>query len=267
MEIEGYIINEKNEPVCSGNIWLEDYSGLNKTPATPITNCSFYAFTDQDINGVYIVFDFPGYKKKKALFNSFPSDSNGRRYVVLEKAFPIAAVLLVVGAVAIYQKQNGKVGKLDIKDIEAIAIIIGGLIALSLIKKILESLGIWDSKDTTQLDAAATDPNSFWNPNYWQTIKPASANWTYAIDRATAESWAKEIWDAAGAFNDCESCMIAVMKRCKTRANASYLAYVFQQIYGADLLTWLRGGTWPNDRLSDADVNTINNYILSLPKY
>jgi hypothetical protein len=92
-------------------------------------------------------------------------------------------------------------------------------------------------------------------------------SYTHAITEQTALSWCAEIEDAFGAFNDCEECAIGVFKRCYTQANASFLCWVFVNHYGEDMLTYLRGGWWPQDRLSDADVNQINQYISNLPKW
>jgi hypothetical protein len=184
----------------------------------------------------------------------------GHNFPVLESAALFALIVFAT-------RKKKKVGAITTSDIYPFLLIGGGLLAFSLIKKILESLGIWENKDSKSLDEAATDPNSWWNPTYWQSVKPANRQWSYAINYDTAAAWVTELQDAFTFYNDCEECAIAIFKRMHTKANASYFSWVFNQITGEDLLTYLRGGMWPQDRLSDADVNTINNYINNLAQY
>jgi hypothetical protein len=109
----------------------------------------------------------------------------------------------------------------------------------------------------------SADPNSFWNPNYWKQTQ----QYTYAIDTPTAERYADQINDALGYFNDDESAIISVFHQLRTKANFSYLAYVFNNKYGKDLFATLRGGNWPQDGISDADLLAINNYGDTLPNF
>lgn len=177
------------------------------------------------------------------------------------------ALAAIAALVYFAQARKKAVGSVSVADVMPFLLIGGGILAFSVVKKILESLGIWDSQATKDLDAAANNPNSFWSPTYWQTVNPSNTGWTYAINRTTADAWAAEIYNSFGVFNDCEECAIAVFKRCRTKANCSFLAYAFQAAYGEDLLTFLRGGWWPQDRLSDSDVAVINDYINRLPNY
>lgn len=190
----------------------------------------------------------------------------GEGTVILYTAAALAALLFVY-----YKSKRKRVGAFDKKkalDITAVvALGIGVFLAYKLVKKILDFLGVTKSPETAGLDAAATDPNSFWNPNYWQTVKPAGAYYTYTFTYDQAAELAKSLYDAFGMFNDNEEQAINVFKQCHTKANASYICYVFQSIYGEDCLTFLRGGWWPQDRLSDTDVWTITNYVNNLKAY
>lgn len=134
------------------------------------------------------------------------------------------------------------------------------LVYFGVLNPLLQFLGIKDTAQTRELDSAATAPDSFWNPNFWRSRSNAML-----LRVADAERLAKEIWDAFGAFNDCEECVIGVFKSLRFQTQASFLAYTFQRMYGQDLLTFLRGGSWPQDRLSDADVSEINRFINNLP--
>lgn len=182
------------------------------------------------------------------------------------KTLNIVAVASVIAALLLLQQKKKKVGKLSMSDIGPIAMIGVGVLGFTFFKQLMEKLGIWDSKDNKELDEAAIDPNSAWSPTFWQN-KPANEAWSYAITQSVANGYANEIYNAFGAFNDCEECAKAVIKRLRTKANLSFLAWCFSNVYGQDLLSFLRGGYWPQDRLSDADVNELNNYIKNLPNY
>lgn len=129
--------------------------------------------------------------------------------------------------------------------------------------KLLQALGLQDSQDTTDLDSEAGSGLSFWSPNFWKSAPQGSL----ILTNAAAQADAKAIYNATGFFDDSEDNIKAVFRGLKTQSQASYLADTFQQVYKADLLAWLRGGIWPADRLSDSDVNEINKFIKSLPKY
>lgn len=189
----------------------------------------------------------------------------GDGVTILYTAAALAALLFF------YYKTKKKVGAFDKKkaiDITAVvALGIAVYLAYKLVKKILDFLGVTKSQATASLDDAATNPNSFWNPNYWKDVKPANASYSYAFTWDQAAALAGKLYDAFGAFNDDEEQAINVFKQCRTKANASYICYVFQFIYGEDCLKFLRGGWWPQDRLSDADVYEINQYVNNLKDY
>lgn len=132
-----------------------------------------------------------------------------------------------------------------------------------LFKSILQLLGLKTKPETEKLDNAATDPGSFWNPKFWES----GPSGTLILTAAAVENYAKQIWDAIGAFNDDEEAVKAVFRKMKTQSQASYLADHFASKYKSDLLAFLRGGYWPQDRLSDYDVNEITEFVNRLPKY
>lgn len=206
----------------------------------------------------------PGYKTVTGTLDSFNDTT-----IFLQKTskLPFLELFAAMAIIAYAAKKKKKVGALTMEEIKPFLFIGGGLLAFDSIKRILEGLGFWKSEATKGLDDASTNPGSFWNPNFWRTVKPDNANWSYAIDVTTAQAWLKDLRDAFGPFNDNEDKAMGVLKRCRTQANLSFLADIFNRTYSEDLLTWLRGGWWPQDRLSDSDVYTITNYISRLPKY
>lgn len=160
-----------------------------------------------------------------------------------------------------------KVGAISKDKLQTSLIVTGGIIGWIIVKKILEILGILDDRDEVDLNNAANDPNSFWNPLMWNN-KPSNIRYTEPIvTQQQAQYYASLIYDAMGFFNDNEEQVIAVFRAMPSQAAASYVNYWFNQLYKQDLLTFLRGGTWPQDRLSDSEVNQINQYVKNLPKY
>lgn len=262
-EVNGFVRDTSGKIIPNVKASLMDEYGVSLGESI-LDDSGYSAFGEYDPDKIFFYFTAPGYMSLKVPVSILLDSPT----VTLHKENSIEPwmILLVIAAVIAYRKKTKKIGAFDMSNIFPILLLVGGVIGFSVVKIILEKLGLWKSQETKDLDNASSDPNSFWSPNYWQ-LKPASQQWTYLIDETTARQWAKEIYDSFGAFNDCEECVIAVFKRCRTKANCSFLAWEWQKVYGEDLLTYIRGGNWPSDRLSDADVSTINKYISGLPNY
>lgn len=264
--ISGTLIDADSNPV-NGATMAFRINGENTDDVAPVPlegNSYIIETTADQIQSYGAMFRAKGFIP---IFIPFPTlRDNSTVTMTKEESFPFWIVILVIGAVYLYRKNTKKVGALGMGDLFPIFILAGGIIAFDIIKKILIKLGIWDSKDTKDLDAAATDPNSAWSPTFYKT-KPSNIPWSYAITTSQAKEYSKTIYDSFGAFNDCEECAKGVIRQMRTKSNVSYLAEVFSQQHGEDLLSFLRGGWWPQDRLSDADVNELNNYVNQLPKY
>jgi len=226
--------------------------------------------TDADADGSFVLsaqpgelvfFGAPGYVTKTF---TVPFDVSR---VVLNKPFNFAAIGLVAGAayLVLNEKKRKGVGALGFsnEDVKTVFLIVGGVLALDTITKILRALGFWNDPKSTKLDNVSTDPNSFWNPNYWKQTQ----NYSYIIDTPTAERFAKQINDALGYFNDDESAIDAVFHQLRTKANVSYLAHVYAQKYGSDLFSALRGGVWPQDGISDEQLHALNAYCETLTPF
>lgn len=248
----------------SGSFIIADATGKVLAGPSPVEADGSFYVTGAD--GQQLVLSMRGYTDKILSFGIRDVDD------IIVALLPVSPnywpLGLVLAAVALYrysQKKKGrkKIGAFTKNDLIPLFWLGGGLIAFSVIKKILIFLHIWDDPKSTALDQAAIDPNSFWRPDFWRK----SQNYSYTIDTPTAQAYAKEIYDAFGAFDDNEDQAIGVFRRLRTKANLSFLADVFNQVYGQDLLTFLRGGIWPKDRLSDDDVALINSMIAALPNY
>lgn len=76
-----------------------------------------------------------------------------------------------------------------------------------------------------------------------------------------------QIESAFGIISDDVSTVMGVFKGLQTQSELSYMADIWQQKNGSDFLTWLRGTTWPNDRLSDSEINDITTFVSKLPTH
>lgn len=225
---------------------------------------SVFIIDNLDANDSLII-SVPKYKTEKFLVGDLSADGENIFYLskILDTSLMPVALAATAAAFLIGNRKKKRVGEIKPGQVAAFAGVGLGFIA---VHKLLVALGVFKGKDTAQLDNEATNPASAWSPLFYHN-KPASEPWTYTINTATASAYAKELYDAFGAFNDCEECAKAVIKRLRTKANVSFLSEVFSNIYGQDLLNFLRGGMWPQDRLSDADVNELNQYVKNLPNY
>jgi hypothetical protein len=137
---------------------------------------------------------------------------------------------------------------------------VAGLLYFGVLNPLLKWLGIKDDQDSTTLNNAASNPQSFWSPLFWKNQRSP-----IILTAASAEGIARTIYDSFGVFNDYEEQAIGALKSLHYQTQVSYLAEVFFKLYSMDLITFLRGGSWPQDRLSDSDVADLNSYLSKLP--
>jgi hypothetical protein len=271
--VSGFIFDSKTElGIIDASIQLvSDPGGTPLTQVLELEGTDYEAWsTGEQAYRTAVLFKAPGYKDKTVKLSDLYYNGADVYLDKKDAEIPLWVIGAVLGAALFIlkkkKKADKKVGFLDMSDIMPIFFIVGGIIAFDLIKKVLEKLGLWKSPDTKELDDMASDPNSAWSPNFYKT-KPANASWTYPITTSTADQYAKDIYNSFGGFNDCEECVKAVFKKLRTKSNLSFLAEIFEQKYDSDLLDFVRGGWWPQDRLSDADVAEINRYIKQLPNW
>lgn len=263
MRIQGDIRSkETGELIPATVIALHPVDGSIATLA--ITPGEFWYLEGEEnyLRELTVLFTSQGYASVKRTGGELISNGN----IVLAKT---NFLILIVAAGAMFwilRNKQKKVGKLETKDITPWLLIAGAALGFVLFKQLMEALGLWKDPDERRLDDLSKDANSFWNPNFWST-KPTGTNYTNPITLSTAKQYAGEIYNSFNALNDCEECVKGVFRRIASQASASYIAYAFNITYGKDLLDFLRGGVWPQDRLSDKDVNEITNYVLTLPKY
>lgn len=159
-------------------------------------------------------------------------------------------------------------------DQRLIITIVGAVVAfrilgplLSGVNNIFEGLGISQSPAAASLDRAKSDPSSFWNAQYWQNISKRTPGGLVKImtNAAAVKLWA-DLNKAFGYFNDDESAAIAAFKNSiRYQTQLSYFSGWVSKNAGIDLISWLEGGTFPNDRLSASEIDIITQYVKKLP--
>lgn len=265
MRLQGYVLGLNNKPVAA-TVTLIDHAGQN-IQTIQIEPGEQYTIDvnidDMDLQQWEIVFSSPGYSSFKTTVGALMA---GSKDIQLKKVNTWLLLALAAGLFYALSNRKKKVGALTTQEVLPFILIAGAVLGFKLLEQLLQSLGVWKDKDDRALDAAAIDANSFWNPNFWKT-KPPNISYTRPITASQAYQYAGQIQESFGAFNDCEECVKSVFRQMPSQAAASFVSDHFTQRYGQDLLDFLRGGVWPQDRLSSSDVAEINSYVMSLPKY
>lgn len=272
----GKITDTTGKPIPGAMVVFRNDAGQNITAIQTTAAGAWSLDSDFDngllVPGMQVIFAAPGYSE----YGISPSALQQSFNVTLQKKITTILpwmVAAVLGAVLIVmntkKKGKSKVGAINNNDLTTIFLLLGGIIAFTVIKKILESVGIWTSPEKKKLQSIAIDPNSFWTPTYWQNINPGGSGWTYALTEEQAQNLLSQIKSAFGLFTDSPEKVMAAFRTLQTKANVSFLAWELQKTDGADLLELLRngGGILPWDGLSDSDTLAINDYINSLPNY
>lgn len=140
-----------------------------------------------------------------------------------------------------------------------------GLAYFGVLDPLMKKLGIKKDDNEILVDdtinqGSAKNP---FDPNFWR-VAPAGALLLHNYDGFLL---CDKIYRAFGPVNDDEETPIGVIRGLKTQSQVSYLSYLFLQRYGQDLLTFLKGGNWPEDRLSAEDVATIIRVVKDKPPY
>jgi hypothetical protein len=130
-------------------------------------------------------------------------------------------------------------------------------------KKLLAFFGIVDNAaDQTVEDAINAGPDSPFNANYWTNFNGGNKPMFWSVSQQICI----DIDAAMSMYNDNEEKVIAAFKQCQTKAQVSFVCYTWKLWKGEDLITFLQGGWWPQDRLSNDELAIIINYVNKLPK-
>lgn len=135
------------------------------------------------------------------------------------------------------------------------------------VDRLFQGLGISQSAAAASLEAMKRDPGSFWNGQFWRNVSKRTAGGLVKVLTTVAvnDLWAS-LNNAFGYFNDDEAAAIAAFKKhIRTQTQLSYFSEWVGKNAGVDLLTWLEGSGYPNDRLSADEIDIITQYVKKLP--
>lgn len=263
MDSFGYFLDSKGSPLTAHWKWYNVATG--ETYGEQTSNV-FHVWGDTDLENVVLFAEVPGYPKVviKALDLQQPQND-----IVFKHPPYLLYATAIVALVLLARKKNKKVGAITMTEVMPFLYIAGGVLAFGAIQKILVALGILKSPETKNLDNLSEDPNSFWSPNFYLTLLSQGVQWTSGIDTATAAQWIQDIKNAMGFFGDSEATIIGILKRARTQATFSFLAWEYNYETGGDFLAFLRGrDSWyPWAGLSDSDIYSVSQYISKLQKY
>lgn len=251
---EGAIFDSNHQPLNGATISLEDVDTGKRSHVRLLPTNTWNAWDDYD---VFLIFSKPGYQEQKIPISSL----QGYSEIVMNKGGLASGLLLLLGVGAAYVlSDNKKVGALSSEQVKTGLYITGGILGLSLVKQLFDKLGL--GNDPAAGDA--TDPASPWKPTYWQQF----SSYSYAINQQQAEQYAKTIHDSFTVMQDDFNQIKSVFFALKTKANVSYLSYIFTAVYNEDLLSFLGngGGILPWDGLSQSQMQTLIDYVNNLPK-
>lgn len=152
--------------------------------------------------------------------------------------------------------------------------IAGGFVALRIfgpilsgVDRLFQGLGISQSAAAASLESMKQDPGSFWNGQFWRNVSKRTAG---GLVKVLTTASINDLWgslnNAFGYFNDDEAAAIAAFKKhIRTQTQLSYFSEWVAKNAGTDLLTWLEGSGYPNDRLSAEEIDIITQYVKKLP--
>lgn len=277
----GYVRAADGEALPGATVTVTDaaggFQGASLTNAT-----GFYSIQVKPGSGAWLSFSHVGYKPVKIpayLYKPGNAVDLERNYKLLPavtvtatkppaKKFPVWLALLPLAVIAADKKKGSKLSGIKPGDAMTGLIIVGGVLGFNVVSRILETLGLKDTKATADLNKAAEMENSKnpWSPAFWKAGPPGTLLMTYA----SARDKAIIIKHAFGLIDDNEEAVFNIFRQLKTQSQLSFLADIFQQGYKQDLFTFLRGGSWWQvgaDRLSDAELARLNQMVFKLPKY
>lgn len=267
-------ILDSNEQLLPGAT-LSFTNGAGTTLVSfPVNQYGIWSFDTDTDNGLLdasnsAVFSAPGFVPYSISAGALPSTFN----VNLNKKINAAAAVGIgagIGILLLSSVKGKKVSGVTMPKSETVKTILyigGGIVAFTVVKKILETTGVWKSASDKAVDTIAQDPTSFWNPNYWQQ---GPGTFTYALTEDQAHDFAVQVWDGMGIVTDNAEEVKSVFRNMVTKANVSFIAWKFQKMFGRDLLSFLKTGKidfLPWNGLSSSDIVEINNYVSSLPNY
>jgi len=289
--VNGYIKNTEGGAVPFASVAVFDGNFEATGEGTAAGYNGAFAFTVDPYNEPYALeVTSIGYKPARVLLSSWRNGatialqsaavtnqnvtvtSAPRPPAPTSKPFPywLFAVPVVLSAMDKKGSKVSGIGKIDAGN--AFLLAGGGLLLLTggkIINKILEALGITDSKEEKQVEAMFTAGPEFnpWSPDFWRY---GPAGQTRVLTQAAAADLATQLYFAINPINDNEDKIYAIFRSMPTQSCVSSLAEAFRNKYSKDLYNFLREGNWYQfgmQGLTDSEMYKVNQIILALPKY
>jgi len=110
-----------------------------------------------------------------------------------------------------------------------------------MVYRIFQGTGLIKDATQQQVDNLnnSVDSKTWTKPNFWQQPAPSGYE-SMIFTAAQSEKLIKEVYDSVGFFNDCEECIVGVLKQINYQTQYSYLAYQFYKKYGKDMTTYIK---------------------------
>lgn len=140
---------------------------------------------------------------------------------------------------------------------------IGAIAYFVFAKPILNFLGITKSSTQREANNLQSSIESPFNPSYWKKyVKGMTAE-----QKKKAAATSMGIYNAMGYFTDNEDEVLAAIKFLNSKVEVSMMAFMFSQMWGKDLLEYLRKGKdlLPENGLNDTELGEVINLVARLP--
>jgi hypothetical protein len=136
---------------------------------------------------------------------------------------------------------------------------VGGLIFLVIFgKKVLEKIGLVDSKDDKNLESNLSNKYLTAEPFLEFRKKTGFKVPTYVED-SLINGFVKRLYDSKGFFNDDEDNVYSIFRSAQSKLQVSCFAYYFNQIKGRNLIEYL------SSFLNSSEIARINEIIDKKP--
>lgn len=128
------------------------------------------------------------------------------------------------------------------------------------------------SKGEKAYIAEAENPNSAFNPNYWRNYYyqyGTAANGRKLVTAAMIDRLreaSENCYNAFGYLSDDEARFYTGLKKCLSKAEVSYMAFVMQNDHNTGLLERMKSGAgiMPENGFNEGEMQTAINYVVNL---
>lgn len=274
MDISGKIIDKGTGlPIPFASIVVLDREGMETGAGTSAYDDGTFWLTIN--SGASIVITSVGYAPLHVPINGSVSDNFALTKVI--KDLPPVVVtsghsnanylwlLLLIPALAKKKAVSGV--DFNLSTVLAAGAVIALFKGFDIFDKLFAFLGLTKDKDDNDFDDASEDPNNVMHPTLWNKASETDKQTTKLnLSEQRITDLGQTLMDAFGWYDDDEAQAIGVFKSFKTKLEVSYFSHVWQNVWNeGDLLQWLKGSAYPNDRLSTSEINDILKYVGALP--